>query len=536
MNYLNSQTDRPNKNVNARKSTRWISAVILALPIVSTLITVTNAETEEVKRAYMFERTDYVNLADKEIPEFHKRKEITDTQKRTIKGEWISIDRKNKTVKFRRTDGKEFDLLIVNLAPHDRRYAELETGCLWQIDPLPTPVDLIQEDILAFIEMDDTHVHLRYVNPNDPSKPYESKFQVNLLTDKDRAIIKQKTGREFPVMPRPAPDGNRRYWKYPRAIFGHEVPKFTPSYYPATLRLMRKTYTPEDMVDAMRTRTMTSAYIHEFYQLQYDGADSAKKSGAKSLADILKIIGETPSPLTEEKSIKANITKFKLALYEEKVPRDPAEPERFIREDRSIFAQPGVPIDGELQAFHFMGQYMRLASNKPKIPLATLLENTKQQFTGVGYTSGGQTITFPPEQRRKLYSSNDILTGIDKTYGFKGWKIFIPEKFRTYHKPGEATQEFFEQLTCELIRQNIRDGKPVYARKRGSETEHRSHGTQLVITGFKVEPGKPLTFEAISIKGSIWGNDSETGEYQIAETTVPITEVDSMTVTFLEVP
>lgn len=320
MKYLNSQTDRPNKNVIARKPTRWIASAVLALPMVTSFITVSSAQTEEVKRAFMFERTDHVNLADKEIPEFHKRKEITDTQKRTIKGEWISIDRKSKTVKFRRTDGKESDLSIATLAPHDRRYAELETGCLWQIDPLPTPIDLIQEDILAFVEMDGTHVHLRYVNPNDPSAPYKAKFQVDLLTDKDRAIIKEKTGREFPIMPRPAPDGNHIYWKYPRHVFGHEVPKFTPSYYPATLRLMKQSYTPEDMVDAVRTRTMTSAYIHEFYQIQFDLADPAKKSGTKSLADILKIIGETPSPLTEDISIKANITKFKLTLYEEKVP------------------------------------------------------------------------------------------------------------------------------------------------------------------------------------------------------------------------
>lgn len=495
-----------------------------------------NAETEIENRAVMFERTDRVNLAEKEIPDFHRRTEITDSQNRLIKGEWIAIDRKNQTVKFRRSDGKEFDLALANLAPHDRAYAELETGHLWQIDPLPTPLDIIKEDIRAFVSMDETHIHLRCVLPSDPSTDYVPKFPINLLTDRDRELIKEKTGREVPILPRPAPDRASQAWKYPKAHFGHEVPKFTPSYYPATLRLMKQAYTPREMVDAVRTRTMTAAFIHELDKLQYDEAEPGKKAGKKSLAEILRIIGEKPSPLTEEKSLKADITRLKLAMYEEKVPRDPAEPERFKRDGRSIFAQPGVPIDAELQAFQFIAQYLRLNSNQPRIPLATLLENTTQKYTGIGYTSGEKKITFPTEQRRKFYTSHEILPGIEKTYGHRGWRIFTPERFRNYYKPGEAMQDLFDQLTVELIRHHIRIGIPVYARQKSENPANLHHGIQLVITGFKAEAGKPLMFEAIAIKGSLWGSDPYTGEYQITETTVAETEVDALTAVFLEKP
>lgn len=542
MNPLIRQKDFPNKTQDAGHSTRWISSVLLALPIASILITSSNAETEEEKRCVMFERAEHVNLAEKEIPEFHKRNEITDTQKRTIKGEWVSIDRKNKTVKFRRADGKAFELAMANLATHDRRYAELESGYLWQIDPMPTPVDIIKEDILAFVSMDDTYIHLRCVHPNDPSRPYVPKLEINLLTDRDRARIKAATGRDIIVLPRPEPDGSSRAWKYPRPLFGHRVPEFKASYYKAILQLMMKTYSPEDVVDALRTRTLNSAFIHEFNRDQFEEAEPEKKTGTKSLAEILKIIGEVPSPATEEKSIRQDIAKFKLALYEEKTPRDPAEPKRFIRGERSILAQPGVPIDGQLQAIHYICQYMRLASNQPRIPLATLLENTTQKFSGVDHRVGELEVTYPVEQRRKFYDSQDILAGIEKTFGFKSWTIFIPEKHRNnykYHnhtKPHEALQGLHDQLTFELIRQHIRDGKPVYAHKNAVKGEHRSHGTQLVITGFKAEAGKPLVFEAIALKGSISGHDPETGEYQIAETSVPQSEVNTMTAIFIEIP
>lgn len=528
MNHFINPTNRI-KQMNLR-----VRLAILALPLVSFTLTASGAETEEVKRCFMFERADYVSLAGKEIPEFHKRKQITDTQKRSIKGEWVAIDRANKNVKFHRTDGKDFDIAMTNLAPDDRRYAELETGYIWQIDPLPTPVDIVKEDILAFDSMDDTHVHLRCVFPKNPSVRYVPKFQINLLTEKDRVLIKEKTGREFPMLPRPEPDRGSGAWKFPRPLFGHDVPKFTPSYYPETMRLMNKSYTPQEMVDAVRAHTMNSAFIHELNQMTFDEAEPERKAGTKSLAEILKIIGEVPSPGTEQKSIKPLIASYKLSMYEEMVPRDPAEPERFIRDERSILAQPGVPIDGELQAFQFMCQYLRLNSNMKKIPLSTLLENTKQSFSGVNYTSNGVQVEYPPEQRRKIYYSNDILTGIEKTYGYRSWKVFIPEKFRDYYKPGVAVRKFHDQLTAELIRQHIRDGKPVYARKTEDQSDHRCHGTQLVITGFKAEANKPLMFETISINGSIWGADPNTGEYQVTEAMVPESELDSMYVTFLE--
>jgi len=47
--------------------------------------------------------------------------------------------------------------------------------------------------------------------------------------------------------------------------------------------------------------------------------ESPKKQGAKSLADILQIIGVSPSPDTETKSIKPLIAKQQLVLFEPKI-------------------------------------------------------------------------------------------------------------------------------------------------------------------------------------------------------------------------
>ncbi len=517
-------------------SLKSIPSLVLAVSLFSIWIGTSSAENEEEKRALMFERSDFVNLADKEVPEFHKREEITDKQGRAIEGEWVAIDRKSQKVKFRRTDGKEFDIGMAVLAPQDRRYAELETGYLWQIDPLPTPVDLIKEEIIAFDSMDDTHIRLRCVFPNDASVDYAPKFQINLLTDNDRAKIKAKTGREFVILPRPEPDRASPGWKYPSPLFGREVPMFSESYYPGTLKLMFQTYSAHEIVDAVRTHTMNSAFIHEYNQLTFDEAEPEKKAGTKSLTEILEIIGEVPSPNVEEKSIKPIIAKFKLALYEEKVPRDPAEPLRIIRGDRSVLSQPGVPIDGELQAFFYMSQTLHLKSNKAKIPLEALLVNTPYRFSGVGHTINDKNINYPPEQRRKFYWSGAIQPGIEKTFGFKSWQVFFPEKMRNYLRPGQAMRDFFDQLNIELIRHHIRNGMPVYARKKTEESEHIGHGTQLIITGFKVADGKPLMFEVISIKGSIWDSDPDTGEYQISETMIPYSELDTVSVTYLEIP
>ena len=532
----NSEISEQNSCIYAKNtSLRWMITAVVVMPLVSSLITTSHAQNDQEKRSFMFERFEHVGLVDKEIPEFHKRDQVTDTQGRSIKGQWIAIDRKNNKVKFRRTDGKEYDIDMANLAPQDRRYAELETGYFWQMDPPPTPIDIIKEDILAFDSMDATHIHLRCVNPNDPSILYVPKFQLNMLTSRDRALIKEKTGKDVPILPRPKPDGSTFGWKYPRPVFGHQVPKFTPSYFSATLGLMHQTFSLQEMVDSVRARTLTSAFIHEFFQFKWDEAEPEKKLGTKPLADILKILGETPSPEVETKSIKPKIAELKLSPYEEKVPRDPAQPLRFIRGDRSILSQPGIPIDGELQAYQFIAQFLRLSANQPRIPLATLLENTKQSFTGVGHIIDGRQTDVPPEQRRKFYMNHDILPGIEKTHGYKGWRVFVP-LYQTQSRAEGLELEFIHQWTLELIRQHIRKGSPVYARMNAYNQEMRNNGTQLVIIGFKAEKGKPLMFETIGIKGSLSGGDTNIGEYQVTEAFIPESEVATSTVTFLEVP
>lgn len=497
--------------------------------ILAAMLTATGlAQPEEAKRAVMFERTDYVSLEGKTIPELHKRSKITDIQSRSIEGEWIAIDRKNQKVHFRRTDGKKFDITMANLAPGDRRYAELETGNLWEIDNL-SEFGIIREQIIGFESMDDKHVRLYMENVNDPSAPLNKFFPIDQLTEKDRALIKEKTGRELVVPDKPAVQYS------PSLVFGRPVPKYERQYFVATMSLINLTFTPKEMADSVITRTMTSAFIHQYYNSSYEEADEREKKNGKPLADVLKIIGEEPSPLTEQQSIKPLIAKHKLALYEEKVPRDPAEPERVTKDGRTVFSQPGVPIDGELQALHFMAQLVRVSAGKPKVALATLLENTNQGITVMTRKKGaGAKTALAPEQRRKVYSTPDVLEGIEKSHGLKAWRVFVLDRDKHHHRKEGAVRMLFEQLTHELIRKNIRDGKPVYIRKLSDKNDPRTHGTQLVITGFKAEAGKPVVYEAISIKGSIRSDDPYTGEYEVTETTLPETELDCLSAVFLD--
>ena len=499
----------------------------IGVAILSTCLTATGlAQPEEEKRAIMFERTDYVSLEGKAIPEIHKRNKIADSQNRSIEGEWIAIDRKNKKVKFKRTDGKEFEISMENLSFRDRRYAELETGNLWQID---NETGIIQEQIIAFHSMDDKHVYFYVANTKDPETPHSKFYRIDQLTDRDRALIKEKTGRELIVPDKPAVPHN------PSLVFGRPVPKFERTYFVATMGLMNMAFTHKEMADSVITRTMTSAFIHQYYNSSYEEAEDREKKNGKPLADVLKIIGEEPSPLTEERSLKPMIAKHKLTIYEEKVPRDPAQPEKLTKDGRTVFAQPGVPIDCELQAHHFMCQLVRLSAGKPKVALATLLENTNQGYTGMTRTkSGGAKVASPAEQRRKIYLSQDVMDGIEKTHGIKPWRIFVMDRDKLHHRREGGLRMFFEQLTCELIRKQIRDGKPVYARKLSGKNEPNTHGTQLVITGFKAEEGKPLMLEAISITGSVHGNDPHTGEYEVTETTLPESELDCLSTVFLE--
>lgn len=82
-------------------------------------------------------RPEIVNIGALEIPEAYKRKKIIDAKGRAITGQWLVIDRRIQSVKFRREDGKEFDIPFANLCEPDRRYAELETGITPNIgDPI----------------------------------------------------------------------------------------------------------------------------------------------------------------------------------------------------------------------------------------------------------------------------------------------------------------------------------------------------------------------------------------------------------------
>lgn len=352
----------------------------------------------------MFQRPDVVTLAGKEIPDAYKRTKITDSQGRILEGEWLSIDTKAKTVKFRRgSDAKEFDIPFASLCPEDRLYAELETGSQWDpgdaLKGLPNPVF-------------------------DPKEP----------------MIKERG-------------------TAPKGVFY------------AASNAMLKTYTPEEVLHHLQARTLTSSFVRDYdneWRGHYTRDDPKMYFGSaahtRNLAEVVPTLS-----LTEENgnvSLKARIDMLGLALYEEHTVKNPREREL------DYYA-------GDLpQVCHFVAQYIRLSNGKEKVPYMTLIQANTQ-----GYAT-------PYHNDAK----KNIFTALEKAHQVKVW--WHPRVFYGSNLPGDEAEEFHKMITQRLVRNHIRNNKPVVVTLADTDTKTG----YAVIIGYALESGKP-SYETLILYG-----------------------------------
>ena len=449
----------------------------------------------------MFKRTDIVTLHDKQIPEEYKRTQIIDAKGRILKGDWLEIDRKSKVVKFRRADGKEFEIVFADLSERDRRYAELETGYAWNIGEKPlVPMNLIFfypkehehtspisievnanfKDEISAAEMvgkDTVRVTVKHGKPRSEELTKTTNLPVNLLTENDRAVIKAATNLDVPVFPRPAWSKEyANYWVHSEYHFGEPMPTFKPGHGYGNISIfttawagMCEQFTPEEIYDHIRVRTLTSDFIFKYYdyliQKQNENGQG-KSNNTKSLEEVMRMVADAEAP-KERVSLKADIEKSGVKLFEEKTPSEEAGKPQFGLPN-------GPPLDGELQAYHFIAQYIAVTNGKAKIPFANTFKNSTIRQIRRGNHAAG------------YLSFDDYPHAIEKTFGVKYWYIL-----RLASVSGRANLE--DLLTWKMIRHHIRHKQPVFI---GQENGY------AILTGFTAESGKETTYDAIMLDGA----------------------------------
>lgn len=478
----------------------------------------------------MFKRTDIVTLHDKQIPDEYKRTSITDTKGRILKGDWLEIDRKSKVVKFRRTDGKEFEIAFADLCERDRRYAELETGYAWNIgekppvpknliffhpkdqtirSPINVVINTITKDEISTAELvgkDTVRVTVKYGKPRTEELTKTTDLPVNLLTENDRAVIKAATNLEVPVLPRPAwSKENAKYWVdqevrnengqtvYSGIIyhFGEPMPTFKPEHVSGDIPIfttawagMNKQFTPEEIYDHLRVKTLTSDFIYKYcnYQSQIT---KFKWNLKRPLAEVMQMLADT-EPTKERVSLKADIKKSGVVLFEEKTPSEEVgKPKHGLN---------GPPLDGKLQAYHFIAQYKSVTSGKAKSPLSALLKNLAVMEIG---RQG--------EPNFLSFLDFAIYEAIEKTFGFKIWAA-------PYFGSGRSEDICKDIFTWKVIRHHLRHNQPVFV--------GQNNGYAILI-GFTTEPGKEATYDAIMLDGAKRVTDASTTNlpYKVHEKT-----------------
>jgi len=467
----------------------------------------------------MFKRTDIVTLHDKQIPDEYKRNKIIDAKGRVLKGEWLEINRKSKVVKFRRTDGKEFDIAFTDLCERDRRYAELETGYAWNIgekppvpknliyfhpkdqtipSPIKVVINTIPKDEISAAEMvgkDTVRVTVKYGKPRSEELTKTTDLPVNLLTENDRAVIKAATNLEVPVLPRPAwSKENAKYWVdqeikiengqtvYSGIIyhFVEPMPVFKPDHVARDIPIfttawagMNEQFTPEEIYDHIRVRTLTSDFIYKYcnYQSQIKGNQSRT---TKPLAEVMQMLADA-EPTKERVSLKADIQKSGVRLFEEKTPREEVGKPKFDGPN-------DPPMDGELQAYHFIAQYKSVTSGKPKIPFENTFKNSSPMLVS--------TINGPGH----LEFVGNRAGAVGKTFAFKIWAA-----------PYFGSADSVDIFKSKVIRHHIRHNQPVFVGQNNGFA---------ILTGFTIEPGKEATYDAIMLDGPKSGS-------QVSSTNLP---------------
>jgi len=501
-----------------------ILKIILTFCVASHCVAQAQTKEEDQSKVWpMFRRMDVVTLHDKQIPDEYKRNRITDSKGRVLEGDWLEIDRKQKIVKFRRKDGKPFDIAFGELCERDRRYAELETGLMWDIGEkppvphnliIPSPKDRLDfppeqivmnsftNDQIIKAEMvgeETVRVTVKHISPTKKeSTETATDLPVKYLTASDRDMIKKATNLEVPVVERPAwSKENSKYWvswdpkeyadgKRGRGRIQYHFYEPTPVFMPEhTFTFMNrqmpvfitawggmnKQFTLDEIYDHLRVKTLTSDFIYKYSEYRHQQKQQgSRRAPYKSLPEVMKMLADA-EPTKERVSLKPKIDQSKVKPFEEKTPTElPGKPK--------VGEPNGLPLDGRLQGYFYIAQYLHVSKGKAKESLADLLSS--MEIRQIGRYNGKPGFL--------SFDDDEIHKGIEKTFGYKTWSI--PSFYNGWQN--RNLEEFHRLLSWKIVRQQIRNNQPVLIYKNDGFA---------ILTGFTSEPGKETTYEAYMLDG-----------------------------------
>ncbi|MBT8036817.1 MAG: hypothetical protein KJO21_04660 [Verrucomicrobiae bacterium] len=244
-----------------------------------------------------------------------------------------------------------------------------------------------------------------------------------------------------------------------------------------------KAYTAEEIFNHLQVRTLNTAFIHEYLDWKSNNEEPASKifdaKHIRNIAEIMPQLGVEPQ--TESISLKQRIDKTGLKPYEEKAPNKPLGQEKKQGH--------GQPIDGKMQAYHFVAQYIGMSKGRPKVRYLDFLRESLE--------SNSQTYQIRPG----FYSYDwhgRPLEAVKKSHQAKYWQadpvisIFYNDRYN-----------FRDYLNERITRQFLRTNKPVVIHLKNPGvfgTPPDAQEGHAIVTGFSRKHGK-TTYEAIIING-----------------------------------
>lgn len=501
-------------------------------------------ESSESKDRYiwpMFRKADVVPLEGKDIPAAYKRYQITDSQGRSIKGNWLLINRKDQVVKFRRTsDSNEFEIKFDDLGEADRRYAELETGEIWKPlwpDVLPagtrTSITLAPWGKPRNAEWVRIDRDAEVVHVIDQSG--EGSYNFSSLSDEDLAYAKDEntplvappserrktitivhkrppvTGEWLEVDPYKQKvkfrddSGNERYYRFEeldkadreyaenKSGTNWPRPKFDPSGmnptskgFPAFVSAwgaMTKAYTQKEIFDHLRVRTLTSAFLYEY------SAYCIKEGVDPRLAYIEAQRRKAGSITTKEDSPpKKNVTSLDVImnmLAKAEPPTERVSLKAAIEKSQIKLYEEPTPFDPPAEFVEGKPNFPPRDANLHAMQFIAQYMRVSADKSKIPFAELYEKITprLGGDKKRYVYhvfDDADIVEAIEKTYGVQLRNI-------PNHVPCEVIQQ---KMTRHLLRNN----QPVYTKYKTG---------YAVITGFSTHENKETTYEAYIIS-DLW--------------------------------
>ncbi len=347
----------------------------------------------------------------------------------------------------------------------------------------------------------------------------EIKGQLLRISRQDKTVtFKREDGQEFTIAFDKLSAGDRRYAELETGIHTdiytkdgkrHEKP-IAYTYMRAWIDKLQASYTPEEILDHLRCRTITSAFVYEFEddffkanpkaepELRYARLKNIELRSWKTV--MLPPPSATELNPNERVSLKANIQKLGIRPFEETI-----EPGVNRNTKKPMMS----PADGLLQAWLFAVNYKALTQGKSKLKLSEVLKKSESLNHSWLYES---------------YYLDGLEEIISTNYGWKKWTLWSPQidtdDNRNKRWLGMRTGPVRLALLREIAKQRLRDNQLTVTELRDSEyfKENGSPATNIemifVLTGFTREKGKETTYDGIVIEGSrahVWDG----GPYKI---------------------